>query len=140
MAMMDAIAGNVQLITIGTGAALAQVHAGKLRALATLTADRVAPLPEVPTIAEAGFPGLEVQTWYAVFFPAKTPQPIVRRLNALLSKVMFEPGVSERLAGIGAEPLRSTPDELAKFTNVQIAMVFDPAKERIDELSRGGNK
>jgi tripartite-type tricarboxylate transporter receptor subunit TctC len=114
-AMMDTVAGNVQLITIGTGAALAQVKAGKLRALATLTPARVPNAPDIPTIAEAGFPGMEVLTWYAVFAPAKTPQPIVTRLNTELSRVMFEPEVRDRLASIGAEPMKSTPGELAKF-------------------------
>ncbi|MBC7779580.1 MAG: tripartite tricarboxylate transporter substrate binding protein [Proteobacteria bacterium] len=114
-AMMDTVAGNVQLITIGTGAALAQVKAGKLRALATLTPGRVPNAPEIPTIAEAGYPGLEVQTWYAVFAPTKTPSAIVRRLNTELSRAMFEPDVRERLASIGAEPMKSSPEELAKF-------------------------
>ena len=114
-AMMDTVAGNVQLITIGTGAALAQVKAGKLRALATQTPGRVPSAPEIPTIAEAGFPGLEVQTWYAVFVPMKTPAAITRRLNSDLSRVMFEPDVRERLATIGAEPMKSTPQELTTF-------------------------
>ena len=114
-AMMATVAGNVQLITIGTGAALAQVKAGKLRALATLTPGRVPSAPEIPTIAEAGFPGLEVQTWYAVFVPMKTPAAITRRLNSDLSRVMFEPDVRERLATIGAEPMKSTPQELTTF-------------------------
>ena len=114
-AMMDTVAGNVQLITIGTGAALAQVKAGKLRALATLTPGRVPNAPEIPTIAEAGFPGLEVHTWYAVFLPARSPAAIVRRLNDELSRVMFEADVRERLSTIGAEPQKSTPEELAKF-------------------------
>jgi tripartite-type tricarboxylate transporter receptor subunit TctC len=114
-AMMDTVAGNLQLITIGTGAALAQIRAGKLRALATLTPGRVANAPEIPTIAEAGYPGMEVLTWYAILGPAKTPAAIVSRMNHELSRVMFEPEVRERLATIGAEPMKSSPAELTAF-------------------------
>lgn len=114
-AMMDTVAGNLQLITIGTGAALAQIRAGKLRALATLTPGRVANAPEIPTIAEAGYPGMEVLTWYAILGPAKTPATIVSRMNHELSRIMFEPEVRERLATIGAEPMKSSPAELTAF-------------------------
>jgi len=134
-AMMDTVAGNVQLITIGTGAALAQVKAGKLRALATLTPARVPNAPDIPTIAEAGFPGLEVLTWYGVFVPAKTPRPIVDRLNAELSRLMFEPDVRERLASIGAEPMKSTTAETAKFIRDEFkrwAEVIKAAKLQTD--------
>ena len=118
-AMMDTVAGNLQLITIGTGAALAQIRAGKLRALATLTPGRVANAPEIPTIAEAGFPGMEVLTWYAILGPAKTPGPVVSRLNQELSRIMFEPEVRERLSTIGAEPMRSSPAELTAFMRTE---------------------
>lgn len=114
-AMLDLVGGNVDLMTIGTGAALAQVRAGKLRALATLTTERVPNAPEIPTIAEAGFPGLEVETWYAVFAPRGTPQPILQRMNTELARTMFEPDVRDRLASIGADPMKSSPAELAKF-------------------------
>ncbi|MFN7752911.1 MAG: tripartite tricarboxylate transporter substrate binding protein [Pseudomonadota bacterium] len=118
-AMMDTVAGNLQLITIGTGAALAQIRAGKLRALATLTPGRVANAPEIPTIAEAGFPGMEVLTWYAILGPAKTPGSIVSRLNHELSRIMFEPDVRERLSTIGAEPMKSSPAELTAFMRTE---------------------
>ena len=134
-AMMDTVAGNVQLITIGTGAALAQIRSGKLRALATLTPARVPNAPEIPTIAEAGFPGLEVLTWYGVFLPAKTPRPIVDRMNTELSRLMFEPEVRERLASIGAEPMKSTTAETARFIREEYkrwAEVIKAAKLQTD--------
>ena len=134
-AMMDTVAGNVQLITIGTGAALAQVRAGKLRALATLTPARLPNAPEIPTIAEAGFPGLEVLTWYGVFVPAKTPRQIVERMNTELSRTMFEPEVRERLSSIGAEPMKSTPAEAARFIRDEYkrwAEVIKAAKLQMD--------
>jgi tripartite-type tricarboxylate transporter receptor subunit TctC len=134
-AMMDTVAGNVQLIAIGTGAALAQIRSGKLRALATLTPARVPNAPEIPTIAEAGFPGLEVLTWYGVFLPAKTPRPIVDRMNTELSRLMFEPEVRERLASIGAEPMKSTTAETARFIREEYkrwAEVIKAAKLQTD--------
>ncbi len=134
-AMMDTVAGNVQVITIGTGAALAQIRAGKLRALATLTPARVPNAPEVPTIAEAGFPGLEVLTWYGVFVPARTPRPIVDRLNGELSRLMFEPDVRERLSSIGAEPMKSTTTETARFIREEFkrwAEVIKAARLQVD--------
>jgi tripartite-type tricarboxylate transporter receptor subunit TctC len=134
-AMMDTVAGNVQVITIGTGAALAQVRAGKLRALATLTPARVPNAPEVPTIAEAGFPGLEVLTWYGVFVPARTPRPIVDRLNGELSRLMFEPEVRERLSSIGAEPMKSTTTETSHFIREEFkrwAEVIKAARLQVD--------
>jgi len=118
-AMMDTVAGNLQLITIGTGAALPQIRAGKLRPLAMLTPSRVAGASDIPTIAEAGYPGLEVLTWYAVLGPAKTPGAIIDRMSAELGRIMFEPAVRERLATIGAEPMRSTPAELTAFMRVE---------------------
>jgi tripartite-type tricarboxylate transporter receptor subunit TctC len=134
-AMLDTVAGNVQLITIGTGAALAQVKAGRLRALATLTPARVSSAPDIPTIAEAGFPGLEVLTWYGVFVPAKTSRPIVDRLNGELARVMFEPDVRDRLASIGAEPMKSTTAETATFIREEFkrwAEVIKAAKLQSD--------
>ncbi|MFN9155870.1 MAG: Bug family tripartite tricarboxylate transporter substrate binding protein, partial [bacterium] len=134
-AMMDTVAGIVHLITIGTGAALAQIRAGKLRALATLTPARVPNAPEIPTIAEAGFPGLEVLTWYGVFLPAKTPRQIVDRMNSELSRLMFEPEVRERLSSIGAEPMKSTTDETSRFIREEYkrwAEVIKAAKLQTD--------
>ena len=120
---------------VALDAALAQVRAGKLRALATLTPARVPNAPEIPTIAEAGFPGLEVLTWYGVFVPAKTPRQIVERMNTELSRIMFEPEVRERLASIGAEPMKSTTAETARFIREEYkrwAEVIKAAKLQMD--------
>jgi tripartite-type tricarboxylate transporter receptor subunit TctC len=74
----------------------------------------------VPTIAESGLPGYEVTPWFAVFVPAATPKPIVNKLNAALLDALKSPEIKAKFDGIGAEPLGTTPDELAIYLNKEI--------------------
>jgi tripartite-type tricarboxylate transporter receptor subunit TctC len=121
LAMQDVLAGNVHLVFIGIPAAAPHIKAGKLRALALVAPQRLAALPDVPTVAEAGLRDFEVTTWYGVLAPAATPRPIVTRLNAELVKVMHSPELKEKLAATGTDPLTSTPEEFAAYIKREIA-------------------
>ena len=121
LAMQDVLAGNVHLVFIGIPAAAPHIKAGKLRALAIVAPQRSTALPDVPTVAEAGLKDFEVTTWYGILAPAGTPQPVVRRLNAELVKVMHAPEMKEKLTATGTEPLTSTPEEFAAYIKREIA-------------------
>ncbi len=120
LAMQDVLAGRIDFVVIGVPAAAPHIRAGKLRPLAVIAKQRLPALPEVPTVAEAGLPGFEVTTWYGILAPAGTPRPIVARLNGELGKVMRSPEMRERLAGIGTDPLTSTPEEFAAYIQSEI--------------------
>ena len=121
LAMQDVLAGNVHLVFIGIPAAAPHIKAGKLRALAIVAPQRSSALPDVPTVAEAGLKDFEVTTWYGILAPAGTPQPVVRRLNAELVKVMHAPEMKEKLTATGTEPITSTPEEFAAYIKREIA-------------------
>ena len=112
-AVSDLIGGQVNYMFDSITSARPHIQSGKLRALAVTTAKRSSTLPNVPTMAEAGVAGYEVSPWFAVFMPASTPKPIVAKLNAALLEAMKQPDVRARSETIGAEPVGSTPDELA---------------------------
>lgn len=109
------LSGEVDMLVIGTAAAAPYVKAGKLRALAALAEKRDNAMPDVPTVAEAGFPWFKVDTWYGVLAPAGTPAPVINRLNAALVKMLNDPATRKLLAARGTDPLTSTPDEFARF-------------------------
>jgi len=109
-AMTDVIAGQVQLAIVSMPAALQFVKAGRVKALAVASAKRSASAPDVPTIAEGGL-DVVVESWYGVLVPAKTPAPIVARLNAAMVKVLAMPDVKEKLFAQGAEAVSNTPAE-----------------------------
>ena len=119
-AMVDTMGGQVQLMFANLTAALPQVKTGKLRALAVTGQKRTAVAPELPTVIEAGVPGYVVTSWFGVLAPAATPRPLVQRLNGELVKLAQAPDLRERLAGEGAEPTSSTPDEFAAFVRKEI--------------------
>ena len=112
-AHLDLISGNAQLMFDTTSSAIGQIKGGKVRALAVTTAKRSPELPDVPTLAEAGFPGLEMTTWYGVFAPAGTPKDIVVKLNAEIMKALQVPDVQKRIAGLAGEPGTLTIDQFA---------------------------
>lgn len=112
-AVADLLGGQVNYMFDSITSARPHIQSGKLRALGVTTAKRSSALPNVPTLAEAGVPGYEVSPWFAVFMPTGTPKPVIARLNAALLDAMKQPDVRARFASIGAEPVGSTPDELA---------------------------
>ena len=112
-AHLDIISGNAQLMFDTTSSAIGQIKGGKVRALAVTTPKRSPELPDVPTLAEAGFPGLEMTTWYGVFAPAGTPKDIVARLHAEIMKALQVPDVQKRIAGLAGEPGTLTIEQFA---------------------------
>jgi tripartite-type tricarboxylate transporter receptor subunit TctC len=112
-AVSDLLGGQVNLMFDSITSAKPHIASGKLRALGVTSAKRSAALPDVPTIAEAGLPGYEVAPWFAVFMPAGTPKPIIDKMHAALIEAMKQPDVRARFQTIGAEPIGSTPEELA---------------------------
>ena len=101
--------------------AMAQVKAGKLKALAVTTAERSKLAPELPTMAEAGLPGFDISTWYGLFAPAGTPQAIVAKWNADVTKILTTPEVRAKLMADGAEPAPDTPEQFAQFIARELA-------------------
>ncbi|MBI3707143.1 MAG: tripartite tricarboxylate transporter substrate binding protein [Proteobacteria bacterium] len=120
-AMLDLVGGQIPLMFDLTITALPQIAGGKVRALAITSARRSALAPALPTMAEAGAPGVEVVSWFGILAPAGTPPAIVTRLNAEIVKAMQAPDVKELLAGQGADALTSTPQEFAAYISAERA-------------------
>ncbi|MGO4305791.1 tripartite tricarboxylate transporter substrate binding protein [Cupriavidus sp. RAF12] len=119
-AMTDLLGGQVDYMFDSITSAKPHIDSGKLVPIAVTTSKRSSALPNVPTVAEAGLPGYELSPWFAAFVPARTPQPVIDALNKAMLDALKKPSVQQRLAGIGAEPIGSTPaglkDHLAKET------------------------
>lgn len=111
----DLIAGNVDATFTGAPALLPHVKSGRLRALAVSSPQRIAALPDVPTVAESGFPGWEADQWYGVVAPAGTPAAVVNRLNAEINKALALPDVAQQLAVEGAVPMPGTPQDFGEL-------------------------
>jgi tripartite-type tricarboxylate transporter receptor subunit TctC len=129
-AVTDLMGGQVDIMFDSLSSAKPYVESGRLKALAVTTAKRSSVFPDVPTIAESGLPGYELSGWYAVFVPAKTPKAIVERLNAELVKALKQPDVRARFAQIGAEPVGSSPQELANTLKTETARWAGIVRER----------
>ena len=114
-ALIAIMGGEVQTMFGGAIATVPQVKNGKLRALAVAGDRRTKSLPDVPTVAEAGYPGYEANTWNGIVAPAGTPRAIVDKLNATMVKVLQIPEVRETMIADGAEPAYSTPDQFGKY-------------------------
>ncbi len=114
-ALAEVMAGQVQALFSIALAAMPQIKAGKVRALAITTAKRSALAPELPTVAEAGFPKFEVVGWFGWLAPAKTPPEIVARLHKDIARILAEPAMRERLHALGADPVGDTPQAFGAF-------------------------
>jgi tripartite-type tricarboxylate transporter receptor subunit TctC len=114
-AHLDIIAGNVQIMFDTTSSAMAQIKAGKFKALAVTTSQRSAELPSVPTLAEAGVPGFEISTWYGVFVTTGTPADVVTKLQTDLARIIKLPDVQAKLKGLGGEPGNISADEFSNL-------------------------
>lgn len=112
-ALQDLLGGQIQFMGASIGVGKAMLEAGRIRALAVMSAERLAGAPSIPTASEAGLP-LEVGTWNVVMAPAGTPAPIVGKLNQALNQVLADPAIRERLTGLGITPVGdSTPESTA---------------------------
>ena len=134
-AMQDLVAGQVDLMFDGMGSSAPQIRGGKLKPLAVTTATRSPAFPDVPTMREAGVPGYEVTTWYALWAPAGTPVDIVNKLQQEVAKAMARQEVKDIWAAQGAGLGGNTPDQFGAFVKVEIvkwAKVAKDANIRID--------
>ena len=120
-ALNDVIGGQIEMTFIGAPASMPHIRSGRLRILAVSTAKRVAALPDVPTVAESGYPGYEVGALYAMLAPAGTPAAVVGRLSNELARIVGLREVRERLQGLGLETLGSTPEYLTEFMTADVA-------------------
>lgn len=127
-AMIDTVSGQVQFLFSVIPAVLPTIKSGKLRALGISSPRRSALVPDVPTIAES-VPGYEFLGWYSLFAPAKTPQPILGRINGELVKMLGTPEFRERFSALGAEPRSSTQQELAAYLREQRQKMRKAVKE-----------
>jgi tripartite-type tricarboxylate transporter receptor subunit TctC len=119
-AVIDLIGGQVQLMFSGMSSVMPHVKAGKLRPLAVTGSRRSPAVPDVPTIAESGFPKFEATAWYGVLAPAKTPRTIVNRLHGDIAKALVLPDVKQRLENVGFEIVGAGPDVFAAYIKNEI--------------------
>ena len=114
-ALVDLIGGRTQVGVLTLASSLTQVKAGRLRALAITSPKRVTLVPDLPTIAESGYPGYEARTWYGLLVPGKTPRAVITRLYTETKTVLQNPEVVRKLADDGAEPGGNSPAEFAAY-------------------------
>ncbi|MEJ8814088.1 tripartite tricarboxylate transporter substrate binding protein [Variovorax ureilyticus] len=129
LAHPDLMSGRISLMFDTLAAVSTQVKAGKLRALAVTTSKRVAMLPDVPTMAEAGLPGYETSTWGGLLAPAGTPKPVVARLAAETTRILALPDAKQRLMDAGVEPVGGTPEQFSAFITQEMGKWAKVAKE-----------
>ncbi len=110
-ALTDVISGQVAAFFAGVASSAAHIKSGRVRALGVTTARRAAALPDIPTIAETGVPGYEVDGWYGILAPARTPQAIIQRLNADINAVVATQDAKDRLLAVGLQARGTTPAE-----------------------------
>ena len=117
-ALTDLIGGQIQLSFDTTSSAMSFIKSGKVKALAVMTPRRAAELPDVPTLAEAGVPGVEMSTWYGLFATGGTPKDVLARLYAETAKTLLLPDVQKRLTGLGGVPGSLTSEQFAAMNKV----------------------
>ena len=119
-ALTDMISGQVDVMFDNMPSCIEHVRAGTLRAIAVTSDKRSSAIPNTPTIAESGLPGFEATSWFAVFAPAKTPRPIIDKLNAEIRKAIDTPELRARWEQLGGEARPLTPDEQGAFVKAEI--------------------
>ena len=120
-AVTDVLAGQIQLLFTGVPAVINQVRAGQLRALAVSSPQRIKILPEVPTVAESGYPGFEADQWYGIVGPTGMKKDLVTKLNGEINQILQSPAIVEQLSQEGAEPTPRSPEVFAKLISTEIA-------------------
>lgn len=128
-AMTDLLGGQVQMFIGPPSVAVAQVKSGRLKAIAISSATRLSALPEVPTFAEAGLPGFEIENWYAVLAPAGTPREIIGKLSTEIARINALPEIKEMLIKQGMESFTSTPEALGALMKSDTAKFADIIKK-----------
>jgi tripartite-type tricarboxylate transporter receptor subunit TctC len=120
-AVNDLLGNHIAIMFDNMPSAIGHVKSGKLRPLAVTTPKRSPALPDVPTIAEAGLPGYEATSWFGMLAPAKTPAPVMAKLNASILKALADPDVKKKMAEQGAEAYGETPQQFAAFIKTETA-------------------
>jgi tripartite-type tricarboxylate transporter receptor subunit TctC len=120
-ALNDVVGGQIQMLFSTLLQADTQLKAGRVRALAVTTKKRSTAAPELPTMQEAGVAGYEVAGWYGVLAPAKTPRPIIDKLNTEIVRILHSPDVQNRLAADGSEAVGSTPEQFGNHIKSEVA-------------------
>jgi tripartite-type tricarboxylate transporter receptor subunit TctC len=129
-AVMGMLGGETQVMFVTLSSAMSFVQAGKLKPLGLSTTKRIEALPQVPTMAEAGYPEMVSSSWQGVFVPAGTPRPIVDKLHAALLETMATPEIAQRFAGGGVNVVTSkTPEDFASYVAAEMARWGKIAKE-----------
>jgi tripartite-type tricarboxylate transporter receptor subunit TctC len=134
-AINDLIPGRVDVIFDNVPSIVSHVRSGTVRGLAVTTGERIAILPDMPTIAESGVPGFDVSSWFGFFVPVKTPLDIIARISADTNAALAYPSIKARFDELGAVPKGSTPAELAAFLKSEIEKwgpVIQEAKIRVE--------
>lgn len=120
-ALLDVMSGNIELSFASMPSALGLAKAGKLRPVAVTSLKRSVVVPELPTVAESGYPGFETAAWQGLLGPAKLPDPVLRRLNAEAAKAARDPDLKQKLLADGAEPVGNSPEEFRTWATAEIA-------------------
>ena len=118
--VIDLVAGQLHLASLGVPSVWPQVQAGRVRVIAVTSTKRTPLLPNVPTVAESGLPGYDVSSWYGIYAPAGTPANIIAKLNAEIAIAMKAPDVHERLSGLGAQAAPTSAEEFGRITRDEI--------------------
>lgn len=119
-AVTDVIGGQVPLLWVSIPAVSQFVKSGKVKALGVSTRKRSAAFPDIPTLEEAGVPDFEVDSWYAMFVPARTPRPIIDKLNRALNTVVSDPAIRDKLLAQGSEGVGGTPEALGRVVGSEL--------------------
>jgi tripartite-type tricarboxylate transporter receptor subunit TctC len=128
-AMADLVGGQITLSFATLVSVLPHWKSGRLRPIAFTLPERTPLFPDIPTVAEGGVPGFSVTNWYGVFFPAKTPRPIIDRMNVAVNAALKVPEIVERHHGAGIVPTGSTPEAFDKFIRAETARFAKLVKE-----------
>ena len=115
IALSALVGGEIDMLVVAAPAAVQQINAGRVRALAVLMPQRFPDLPDVPSTSEQGFPNFEISVWYGMLAPTGTPREIIARLNTEIARAVTAADMKPRFASAGVEPLTSTPDEFGRF-------------------------
>lgn len=128
-ALVDLLSGQVQVMFSSVVAILPHVQAGKVKAIAVTGRKRLAQLPNVPTVAEAGVPGYQASSWYGILAPAGTPPQVIERLHTEIAKAVRDPAVRKSFETEDAEPIGSTPQEFAEHIRAELERLGKVARE-----------
>jgi tripartite-type tricarboxylate transporter receptor subunit TctC len=118
--LVDLMGGQIDVVFANLPAVVPMVQTGRLKGIAVTTARRAAALPQIPTMVEGGVRGYDVASWFAVFVPARTPKPIVNKINSEVVKILKTPDTQARLVELGAEPMFMTPEEGNRYFHDEI--------------------